>query len=186
MQDVMTGPLDYGTAAGYDIPCPAAGKTGTTETNADAWFIGYTPHVSTAVWVGNPNSRLPLPGYGGTLAAPIWQDYMMVAASQPCDDFPEPENPASLSPYYGDLTSSSSDSDYGDTTTTTADDTTSTDEPGGVTTPDDGDYDPDLYAPGAGQDPLPEPGGDQGGGPPGGSPPGNGGGPPTDTGGATP
>ena len=56
-QDIMKGPLDYGTAACCDIPCPASGKTGTTETQADAWFVGYTPHVSTAVWVGNPNDR---------------------------------------------------------------------------------------------------------------------------------
>ena len=55
--DVMKGTLDYGTAAGHDIQCPAAGKTGTTEEQADAWFVGYTPHVSTAVWVGNPDSR---------------------------------------------------------------------------------------------------------------------------------
>ena len=54
---MMKGPLDYGTAACYDIPCPASGKTGTTETQADAWFVGYTPHVSTAVWVGNPTTR---------------------------------------------------------------------------------------------------------------------------------
>ncbi len=59
--DVMTGTLDYGTAACCDIPCPAAGKTGTTEEQADAWFVGYTPHVSTAVWVGNPISASPCP-----------------------------------------------------------------------------------------------------------------------------
>ena len=93
----MKGPLDYGTAACCDIPCPAAGKTGTTESQADAWFVGYTPHVSTAVWVGNPDSRQPMPGYGADLAAPIWQDYMEVAAAQPCDDFPQPQNPADLS-----------------------------------------------------------------------------------------
>ena len=56
--DVMKGTLDYGTAVGYDIGCPAAGKTGTTEEQADAWFVGYTPHVSTAVWVGNPDARV--------------------------------------------------------------------------------------------------------------------------------
>ena len=113
--DVMTGTLDYGTAACCDIPCPAAGKTGTTEEQADAWFVGYTPHVSTAVWVGNPDSRIALPGYGADLAAPIWQDYMEVAAAQPCDDFPEPQNPASLSSYYSEHTASS-DSSSDDTT----------------------------------------------------------------------
>jgi penicillin-binding protein 1A len=160
--DVMTGTLDYGTAACCDIPCPAAGKTGTTEEQADAWFVGYTPHVSTAVWVGNPDSRTPMPGYGADLAAPIWQDYMEVAAAQPCDDFPEPENPASLSSYYSEHTASGSDSSsdsYDDSTGTytTPDITTTPDatDTGG----DANGYDPNLYAPGAGQDSAPTPGG---------------------------
>jgi penicillin-binding protein 1A len=152
VEDVMKGVLESGTAACCDIPCPAAGKTGTTEAQADAWFVGYTPHVSTAVWVGNPDARIPLPGYGADLAAPIWQDYMEVAAASPCDDFPAPQDPAQLSAYYGEHTASSSsdssyDSTYGTTTPTT-------------TTPaptDTGGYDPDLYAPGAGQEPAPSP-----------------------------
>jgi len=154
--DVMTGTLDYGTAACCDIPCPAAGKTGTTEEQADAWFVGYTPHVSTAVWVGNPDSRVALPGYGADLAAPIWHDYMMVAATKPCDDFPEPQNPADLSSYssshtgsYGDSTDSTTDSTATTTPTTTTPDSTGTGDTNG--------YDPNLYAPGAGQDPAPTP-----------------------------
>jgi penicillin-binding protein 1A len=164
----MTGTLDYGTAACCDIPCPAAGKTGTTEEQADAWFVGYTPHVSTAVWVGNPNSRVPLPGYGADLAAPIWHDYMMVAAAHPCDDFPAPQNPADLSGYYSEHTV---DPNYDSTdSTTTPDATTTTDDPstGNTAGGNTGNYNPDLYAPGAGQDPAPTPdppaGGDQGGG----------------------
>jgi len=157
--DVMTGTLDYGTAACCDIPCPAAGKTGTTEEQADAWFVGYTPHVSTAVWVGNPDSRVALPGYGADLAAPIWHDYMMVAASQPCDDFPEPQNPANLSSYTSSHTGSYDDSttttDSTDTTTSTTPDTTTPDATG--TGGGAGGYDPNLYAPGAGQDPAPTP-----------------------------
>ncbi len=162
--DVMKGTLDSGTAACCDIPCPAAGKTGTTEEQSDAWFVGYTPHVSTAVWVGNPDERIPLPGYGADLAAPIWQEYMTVAAAEPCDDFPAPENPADLSSYYSDHTasSSSSESSYDSGAATTPDTTT------GDTTGDG--YDPDLYAPGAGQDPLP-------------TPPANPGGPPASPGG---
>ena len=162
--DVMKGTLDYGTAACCDIPCPAAGKTGTTEEQADAWFVGYTPHVSTAVWVGNPDSRQPMPGYGADLAAPIWHDYMEVAAAQPCDDFPQPQNPASLSALLqrphrvvgvrlvGRLLRRCDghlhhpvDHDA---------ETRRTDTGGG-----DNGYDPDLYAPGAGQDPAPTPGG---------------------------
>ncbi len=100
--DVMKGTLISGTAAGHGIGCPAAGKTGTTEEQSDAWFVGYTPHVSTAVWTGNPNARVPLPGYGADLSAPIWHDYMSTAAAEPCDDFPEPEQPANLSPFYSE------------------------------------------------------------------------------------
>src|SRR5918992_2507502 len=116
--DVMTGTLDYGTAACCDIPCPAAGKTGTTEAQADAWFVGYTPHVATAVWVGNPNERVALPGYGADLAAPIWQEFMLEAASSPCDDFPAAEDPASLAPFSSDQTVSPDyDYDYDDSYT---------------------------------------------------------------------
>ena len=151
--DVMQGTLDFGTAACCDIPCPASGKTGTTEEQSDAWFVGYTPHIATAVWTGNPDARLPLPGYGADLSAPIWQDYMSVAAAQPCDDFPAPENPASLSSFSSDQTVSPDESD--ETTdgydTTTPD--TTTEDTGGTDTG----YDPDLYAPGAGQEPAPTP-----------------------------
>ena len=67
-------------------------------------------------------------GDGADLAAPIWQDYMEVAAAQPCDDFPEPENPASLSSYYSEHTASSDSSSETDTTDTygTTPDTTTT------------------------------------------------------------
>ncbi len=164
--DVMKGTLEYGTAAGQGIGCPAAGKTGTTEEQADAWFVGYTPHVSTAVWVGNPNERIPLPGYGGQLAAPIWHDYMMVAATKPCDDFPTPTNPADLTSHYSEYTA---DPNADDPTTEdpTDEDKPDDEETDDTATPDDGasNYDPDLYAPGAGQEPAPTPappGGDTG------------------------
>jgi penicillin-binding protein 1A len=153
--DVMKGTLEYGTAAGHGIGCPASGKTGTTEEQADAWFVGYTPHVSTAVWVGNPDQRVALPGYGADLAAPIWHDYMMVAATEPCDDFPEPQNPADLSGYYSEHTV---DSDYDSDTDSTATTTPDTDaDEADADDPPAGGYDPDLYAPGAGQDPAPTP-----------------------------
>jgi penicillin-binding protein 1A len=168
MEDVMRGPLDYGTAACCDIPCPASGKTGTTESQADAWFVGYTPHVSTAVWVGNPNERVALPGYGADLAAPIWHDYMEVAAAKPCDDFPVPDTPAELSAHFSQYTvdpNSQTDDTTGGTKPDKPGDETTTDD--GTTAPNDtGNYDPDLYAPGAGQDPAPTPptpGGDTGG-----------------------
>ena len=87
-----------GTAANYG--CPAAGKTGTTENYTDAWFVGYTPQLSTAVWVGYPNATTSMndvnglgPGYGGTLAAPIWKQYMQYASQGYCSDFPPPTVP---------------------------------------------------------------------------------------------
>ena len=49
-----------GTAANYG--CPAAGKTGTTDEAKDAWFVGYTPKVSAAVWVGYPDAGVAMPG----------------------------------------------------------------------------------------------------------------------------
>jgi penicillin-binding protein 1A len=54
--NLMQGVLQFGTAAGRGIGRPAAGKTGTTNNNTDAWFVGFTPTLSTAVWMGNVNS----------------------------------------------------------------------------------------------------------------------------------
>ena len=78
-----------GTAANYG--CPAAGKTGTAENEDNAWFVGYTPKYSTAVWVGYPQGNVPMPGgFGGTLAAPIWHDFMLSQSNGYCGDFPTP------------------------------------------------------------------------------------------------
>ncbi len=78
-----------GTAAGYG--CPAAGKTGTANNLENAWFVGYTPRMSTAVWVGYSQGNIPMAGgFGGTLAAPIWHDYMQAASSGYCGDFSQP------------------------------------------------------------------------------------------------
>ncbi len=146
--NVMEGPLDFGTAAGYDLPgCTAAGKTGTTELQSDAWFVGYTPDVSTAVWTGNPNARIPLPGYGATLSAPIWQDYMEVAATKGCRDFPQPKNPANLSSYSSKTATSSSDYTDGSTATTPDAGGTATTPPAGTDANGDG-YPDNQYAPG--------------------------------------
>ena len=78
MQDVVR----YGTARGAlsigrsDI----AGKTGTTNDNKDAWFVGFNPSVVTAVYVGFDKPRsMGRAGYGGTIALPVWVDYMRFA-----------------------------------------------------------------------------------------------------------
>jgi penicillin-binding protein 1A len=90
-----------GTLANYG--CPAAGKTGTAENLDNAWFVGYTPKLATAVWVGFPQSNIPMGpnGFGGTLAAPIWHDYMLAASNGYCGDFPQPTTPWTGVPYVG-------------------------------------------------------------------------------------
>jgi penicillin-binding protein 1A len=89
-----------GTAANYG--CPAAGKTGTANALENAWFVGYTPRMSTAVWVGYPQGNLPMAdGFGGTLAAPIWHDYMQAASGGYCGDFPPPETPFQGTAFFG-------------------------------------------------------------------------------------
>ncbi len=81
-----------GTAANYG--CPAAGKTGTANNMDNAWFVGYTPELSTAVWVGYPQGNIPMAdGFGGALAAPIWHDFMERASQGYCGDFPQPTDP---------------------------------------------------------------------------------------------
>ncbi len=60
---------------------PAAGKTGTTNENADAWFVGFTPYLTTAVWMGNPTFPVSMENlngvanFGGTYPAMIWKAY---------------------------------------------------------------------------------------------------------------
>jgi penicillin-binding protein 1A len=94
-----------GTAANYG--CPAAGKTGTTDEGKDAWFVGYTPHLSTAVWVGYPDAGIAMPGaQGGTYAAPVWHAFMSPAHGDDCDSFALPEEPAELSAGLGKYASS--------------------------------------------------------------------------------
>jgi penicillin-binding protein 1A len=69
---------------------PAAGKTGTTENYGDAWFVGYTPQLVTAVWVGYPNKLIPMTTQfrgdavaGGTFPAMIWKSFMQKALELP-------------------------------------------------------------------------------------------------------
>ncbi|MBI3541159.1 MAG: penicillin-binding protein, partial [Deltaproteobacteria bacterium] len=71
---------------------PAAGKTGTTNDESDAWFLGYTPDLLTGVWVGY-DSRKPIGNKmtGGVIAAPIWLYYMeQVLKDKPVLEFQMP------------------------------------------------------------------------------------------------
>ena len=75
---------------------PAAGKTGTTDSFADAWFAGWVPQLTTVTWVGYPTSERPMRNVhgiagvtGGTLPAEIWHRYMTSALhGQPVEQFP--------------------------------------------------------------------------------------------------
>lgn len=70
---------------------PAAGKTGTTDNNRDAWFVGYTPDLVALVYMGNDRGSRGLPAGAGSLAAPIWASFMEQAlAETPVRDFPRP------------------------------------------------------------------------------------------------
>jgi penicillin-binding protein 1A len=100
---VLKTVIQSGTGTAADYGCPAAGKTGTAENLDNAWFVGYTPQLSTAVWVGYPQSNnIPMSnGFGGALAAPIWHDYMQAASNGFCGDFPQPTNPWHGTAYFG-------------------------------------------------------------------------------------
>ena len=95
---MLTEVLKNGTAGGLSIDRPAAGKTGTTDSNQDAWFIGYTPQLTTAVWMGDPNAETPMTNVGGisvfgaTYPAHIWAQFMKAAlANLPSIDFVMPD-----------------------------------------------------------------------------------------------
>lgn len=86
-----------GTGTAAAIGRPVAGKTGTTNNFTDAWFVGYTPDLVTAVWVGYPEGLVPMTNvhgirvYGGTLPAMIWRSFMSVAvAGTPVEEFEVP------------------------------------------------------------------------------------------------
>ena len=81
-----------GTAPAAAIGRPAAGKTGTTTSERDVWFVGYVPQLSVSVWIGNDNYRPLGRGVtGGGYAAPIWRDFMREALkNEPVKHFPAP------------------------------------------------------------------------------------------------
>ncbi|HEX2393630.1 MAG TPA: transglycosylase domain-containing protein [Solirubrobacterales bacterium] len=111
---ILEGVITQGTGAGYTyMGCSSeAGKTGTSEGESDAWFVGYTPMYSTAVWVGHPQSR-EYTGFGGPTAGPIWRSYMESAQEGDCPEFEAPSTLPSLSGYSSEHTRSSSEAGSG-------------------------------------------------------------------------
>ena len=84
-------------------PGVAAGKTGTTENSADAWFCGFDPKLATAVWMGYPQAEIPMPGVqGATYCVPIWgRYYEMVFGSQAVPDFTQPAKLPTYTTWHG-------------------------------------------------------------------------------------
>ncbi|MDQ3740160.1 MAG: penicillin-binding protein, partial [Actinomycetota bacterium] len=187
--DILERNMTGGTGTSAQIGCPAAGKTGTTDNHTDAWFVGYTPNLTTSVWVGFPERRIemyppttPISVAGGTYPAQIWGAYMK-QVRKGCEDFAPPKTPFTAAPFFGRYASTGApgaDPTNGTGTATTPAPDGTTTGPGGAEAPEGGqqndtpEYDPDLYEtpPQAPPDTGTPPG--QGGAPPGqgGSPPG--------------
>ncbi len=93
INDLLIGVVQGGTGTAAQLGSrPVAGKTGTSQDNKNVWFVGYTRQVATAVWVGFPGEQKSMTGYfpgsvyGGTIAAPLWQDYMSkITADMPTE-----------------------------------------------------------------------------------------------------
>ena len=105
--DVLSGVIAKGTGRRADIGRPAAGKTGTSENFQNAWFCGFTPTLSTAVWMGYPDANVPMTNVhgvdhvvGGSLPAMIWHDFMAEAVK---DVEPLPFNAAAPLPSRAEL-----------------------------------------------------------------------------------
>lgn len=93
LTSILENVVDSGTGTRARLPDrPVAGKTGTTDNYGDAWFVGYTPQLVVAVWVGYPDALKPMlteyggkPVAGGTLPAQIWKDFMTRALREQGD-----------------------------------------------------------------------------------------------------
>jgi penicillin-binding protein 1A len=98
--DILRQNVLYGTGTAANFGRPAAGKTGTTDDHADAWFCGYLPNLEATVWVGYPQGEIPMENVhgiavaGGSFPAEIWRRFMERAVRySPPQEFPEPITP---------------------------------------------------------------------------------------------
>jgi penicillin-binding protein 1A len=153
--------INEGTGTAAYTGCPGqAGKTGTTDEYTDAWFAGYQPNLSTAVWVGYPESNdismTSVHGttvFGGTFPADIWHS-LYAGAGVPCEEFTEPDEQVSWAPFYGRYARSSPSDGLDSSSSESGGESSEPPPPGSAAV---GGYDPSAYAPGAGQEPLPAP-----------------------------
>lgn len=94
MTDMLRGVIERGTGIGANIGRPAAGKTGTTSDFTDAWFVGYTPSLVTAIWIGNDDNQPMIhqgQRIGSGTAARAWRAYMEAALEgAQVEDFERP------------------------------------------------------------------------------------------------
>jgi len=154
--------ITEGTGTAAYTGCPGqGGKTGTTDNFTDAWFAGFQPNLATVVWVGYPESNAiemtSVHGstvYGGTFPAEIWHS-LYAGAEVPCEEYEKPATPIVWAPFFGTYTAgppgSSRASDF------EAKDGGGESEAERLGKEATGGYDPDAYAPGAGQEPTPVP-----------------------------
>lgn len=96
--DILKGVISGGTGTAANIDRPAAGKTGTTQEYRDAWFVGYTPDLVAAVWMGHVEGQIEMNDVhgkrvtGGSFPAQIWAKFMKAALEGvPASDFVQPK-----------------------------------------------------------------------------------------------
>ncbi len=146
--------ITSGTGTGAYTGCGGqAGKTGTTDNQVDAWFVGYQPNLAAATWVGYPQSNDISTGLdGGSVPASIWGSFYSGAAI-PCEETPIPDEPIVWGDFSGGYTvSADTESEADPSETDSTDPTDETDN--GANKPEDN---PDAYAPGVGQEPAGNP-----------------------------
>jgi penicillin-binding protein 1A len=152
--------ITEGTGTAAYTGCPGqAGKTGTTDRETDAWFAGYQPNLASVVWVGYPQSNAiemtsvhGITVFGGTFPAEIWHS-LYSGAEVPCEEFEKSKEPIQWAPFFGSFTAAApahGGASSGKENSEEAEARRLGEEATGG-------YNPDAYAPGAGQEPTPVP-----------------------------
>ena len=108
MIDLLQTAVNTGTGRAAQIGRPVAGKTGTTSSSKDGWFLGFSSGLTTGVWMGRDDAK-PIAGlHGGTAPARAWHDFMIKAvANRPIEQFetqvtlPEAQLEPDAESYYG-------------------------------------------------------------------------------------